>query len=46
MPPEQGVWLNDHESLLPASNQPSQQDEEDTIGLGDCWPLYLASENG
>jgi hypothetical protein len=30
-PSEQGIWLNDHEGLLPSSNQPSQQDEEHPI---------------
>ena len=45
MPPEQGVWLHNHESLLPGSNQPGQQDEQDAIGPGDWWPFHLSFEN-
>jgi len=45
MPAEQGVWLNNHESLLPRSNQPGQQDEEHAIGLGECWPFHLSPED-
>ena len=45
MPPQQSVWLHDHESLLPGSNQPSQQDEEDAIGPGEQWPFRLSPEN-
>jgi hypothetical protein len=42
MPPEQGVWLHDHESLLPRSNYPGQQDEEDAIGPRERWPFHLS----
>ena len=45
MPAQQGVWLHDQEGLLPGSNQPGQQDEEDAIGLGACWPFHLSLEN-
>ena len=45
MPAEQGVWLHDQEGLLPGSNEPGQQDEEDAIGPGDCWPFHLSPEN-
>ncbi len=40
MPPQQGVWLHDQECLLPGSNQPGQQDEEDAIGPGERWPFH------
>ena len=46
MPAEQGIWLHDAQSLLPRSNQPGQQDQEDAIGPGDGWPFYLPLENG
>jgi hypothetical protein len=39
MPPEKCVWLHDEEGLLPGSNQPGQQDEEDAIGPGERWPF-------
>jgi len=45
MPPQQGVWLNNHEGLLPGTNQPGQQDEEEAIGPGDRWPFHLSLEN-
>ena len=45
MPSEQGVWLHDQEGLLPRSNYPGQQDEEDAIGPGDGWPFHLSFEN-
>jgi len=45
MPAEQGVWLHKQESLLPGSNQPGQQDEEDAIGPGEWWPFHLPPEN-
>jgi hypothetical protein len=41
MPPQQGVWLHDHEGLPPGSNQPGQQDQEDAIGLRACGPFHL-----
>ena len=45
MPPEQGVWLHEEEGLLPGSNQPGQQDEEDAIGPGEWWLFHLPPEN-
>jgi hypothetical protein len=45
MPPEQGVWLHDEEGGLSGSNQRGQQDEEDAIGPGDCWPFHLSPQN-
>ena len=45
MPAQQGVWLHDEEGLLPGSNQPGQQDEEDAIGLGERWPFHLPLED-
>ena len=45
MPPQQGIRLNNHKGLLPGSNQPGQQDEEDAIGPGDYWPFYLSLED-
>ena len=45
MPAQQGVWLYDEESLLPRSNQPGQQVEEDAIGLGEWWPFHLSLKN-
>ena len=45
MPAQHGLWLNDQKSLLPGSNQPGQQDEEDAIGTGDRWPFHLSMEN-
>ena len=45
MPAEQGVWLHKQESLLPGSNQRGQEDEEDAIGPGECWPFHLSPEN-
>jgi hypothetical protein len=44
MPPEQGVWLHDQEGLLPDSNQPGQQDEEEAIAPGERWPFHLPLE--
>jgi hypothetical protein len=45
MPAEQGGWLHDDQSLLPGSNQPGQQDEEDAIGPGDRWSFHLSLKN-
>ena len=45
MPPEQGVWLNDDEGLLPGPNEPCQQDEEQAIGPGERWPFHLSFED-
>ena len=45
MPAEQGVWLHDHKSLLPGSNQPGQQNEKDAIGVRACGPFHLAPED-
>jgi len=45
MPPEQGVWLRDEEGLLPGTNQPGQQDEQDAIGHGERWPFHLSPKN-
>ena len=45
MPAQHCVGLHDHESLLPRSNYPGQQDEEDAIGPGEPWPFYLSLEN-
>jgi hypothetical protein len=45
MPAQHRLWSNDHESLLPGSNQPGQQDEEDAIGPGDGWPFHLSIEH-
>jgi hypothetical protein len=45
MPAQQGVRLNDHESLLPGTNYPGQQDVEDAIGPGHRWPFHLSPEN-
>jgi hypothetical protein len=46
MPAQQGIWLHDHESLLPRPNQPGQQDEQEAIGPGERWPFHLPLENG
>jgi hypothetical protein len=45
MPPQQGIWLNDHEGLLPRLNQPGQQDQEDAIGVRACGPFHLSLED-
>ncbi len=45
MPAQQGIWLHDHESLLPGSNQPGQQDEKDAIGFRACGPFPLPPED-
>jgi len=45
MPAQQGFWLNDQDGMLPGTNQPGQQNEEDTIGPGDRWPFHLSPEN-
>ncbi len=45
MPPEQGVWLHDHEGLLPSLNQPGQQDQEHAIGSSESWPFHLSPQN-
>jgi hypothetical protein len=42
MPPEEGVWLHDREGLLPRSNNPGQQDEQEAIGPGELWPFHLS----
>jgi len=44
-PREPRVWLHDQQGLLPSSNEPDQQDEEDAIGPGERWPLHLSPEN-
>ncbi len=44
MPPEQRLWLHNDEGLLPRSNQPGQQDEEDAIGPGEHRPFHLSPE--
>ena len=31
--------------LLPRSNYPGQQDEEDAIGPGERWPFHLTPED-
>lgn len=45
MPAQQCVGLNNHEGLLPGSNQPGQQDEEDAIGVRACGPFHLSLED-
>ena len=45
MPAQQGLWLHEQKSLLPGSNQPGQQDEEDAIGPGERWPFHLSLED-
>ncbi len=45
MPAQQGLWLHDEERLLPGTNEPSQQDEEDAIGFGASRPFHLPPEN-
>jgi hypothetical protein len=45
MPAQQGVRLNNHEDLLPGTNQPGQQDEQDAIGVGACRPFHLSPED-
>ena len=45
MPPQHCLWLNDDERLLPASNQPGQEDQEQAIGPGERWPLHLPLED-
>ena len=45
MPPQQCVWLNNQEGLLPCANQPGQQDEERSIGLGASRSFHLSMEN-
>jgi hypothetical protein len=42
---QQGVWLHDHESLPPGTNQPGQQNEEDAIGPSERWPFHLSLKN-
>jgi hypothetical protein len=37
--------LHDHESLLPGSNQPGHQNEEDAIGVRAFWPFHLPLED-
>ncbi len=43
--PPKGVWLHDKEDLLPGTNEPGQQDEEDTIGRGKRRPFHLSPQN-
>ncbi len=45
MPPQQGVWLNKQEGLLPGSNPLGQQDEERSIGPGASGSFHLSTEN-
>jgi hypothetical protein len=45
MPAEQSVWLNDQKGILPGSNHPGQQDEEDAIGPAERWPFHLPLED-
>jgi hypothetical protein len=45
MPAEQSVWLNDQKGILPGTNHPGQQNEEDAIGPGDRWPPHLSPED-
>ncbi len=45
MPAEQGIWLHDEQSLFPGANQPSQQDEEQSIGFRTCRSFHLPLED-
>jgi hypothetical protein len=45
MPAEQGLWLDNEQGLVPASNQPSSQHEEHPIRFGACWPFHLTLED-
>jgi len=45
MPPEKCVWLHDQEGLLPGTNEPGQQDQEQAIGPGERWPFHLPLED-
>jgi hypothetical protein len=44
-PREPRIWLHDHQGLLPRSNQPGQQDDEDAIGVRVYWPFHLWLED-
>jgi hypothetical protein len=39
------LWLHDQKGILPGTHQPGQQDEQDAIGPGDCWPFHLPLED-
>ena len=45
MEAEQGIWLNNQEGLLPGSNQPGQQDEENPIRFRAGGSFHLPFEN-
>jgi hypothetical protein len=45
MPPEQGLWLHDHEGGLSGSSQRGQQNEQEAIGVGACRPFHLPPED-
>ncbi|GAC1347229.1 MAG: hypothetical protein NVSMB27_12210 [Ktedonobacteraceae bacterium] len=34
--------MHDREGLLPRSNNPGQQDEQEAIGTGELWPFHLS----
>src|SRR5437660_4467112 len=44
-PSEQGIWLHDEQSLFPGANQPSQQDQEQSIGFRTCRSFHLPLED-
>src|SRR5215469_7441352 len=45
MPPQQGVWLNDQNGILPSMNQPCQEEEEHAIRISARWPFHLPFED-
>ena len=45
MPAQQGFWLHEQDGMLPGTNPPGQQNEQDTIDPSDRWPFHLSPEN-
>jgi hypothetical protein len=44
MPTKECIWLNDVKSLLPKPGKVGEQNEPETIAIGNLRPLYLQVE--
>ena len=44
MPTKECIWLNDVKSLLPKPGKVGEQNEPETIAIGNLMPLYLPVE--
>src|SRR5215470_5049640 len=45
MPPQERLWLDNEQRLLPCVDHPGQKHQEQPIRFRICWPFHLAPED-